>query len=62
MLAQQVKAAGKKLSEETEQQDFIAAHDRLMALAGEIEAWRTQAQAGAVYWIERIKAAAARRG
>jgi ATP-dependent DNA helicase DinG len=51
-LAQQVKAAGKKLSDETEQQDFIAAHDRLLALAGEIELWRTQAQAGTVYWLE----------
>ena len=30
LLARQVKAAGKKLSEESEQQDFIAAHDRLI--------------------------------
>jgi ATP-dependent DNA helicase DinG len=47
-----VKTAGKRLSDETEQQDFLAAHDRLVALAGEIEVWRTQAQAGAVYWVE----------
>jgi ATP-dependent DNA helicase DinG len=52
LLAQQIKAAGKKLSEESEQQDFISAHDRLMGLAGEIEAWRAQAQRGAVYWVE----------
>jgi ATP-dependent DNA helicase DinG len=52
LLAQQVKGAGKKLSEESEQQDFIAAHDRLLALAGEIELWRSQAQAGTVYWLE----------
>ncbi len=52
LLANQVKAAGKKLSEETEQQDFIAAHDRLMVLASELETWRAQAQAGTVYWIE----------
>ncbi|MEX2315708.1 MAG: helicase C-terminal domain-containing protein [Pirellulales bacterium] len=51
-LAQQVKTAGKKLTDETEQQDFIAAHDRLVALAGEIEVWRSQAQAGTVYWLE----------
>jgi ATP-dependent DNA helicase DinG len=52
LLAQQINAAGKKLTDESEQLDFISAHDRLVALAGEIEAWRTQAQAGAVYWIE----------
>jgi ATP-dependent DNA helicase DinG len=51
-LARQVKAAGKKLDNESEQQDFISAHDRLMALAGEIEVWRTQAQVGTVYWLE----------
>src|SRR6476646_4331892 len=52
VLARQVKAAGKKLSEESEQQDFIAAHDRLTALAAELEMWRNQAQKGAVYWLE----------
>jgi ATP-dependent DNA helicase DinG len=51
-LARQLKTAGGKLREESEQQDFIAAHDRLMGLAGEIEMWRMQAQAGAVYWVE----------
>jgi ATP-dependent DNA helicase DinG len=51
-LARQLKAAGGKLREESEQQDFLAAHDRLMGLAGEIEMWRMQAQAGAVYWVE----------
>jgi ATP-dependent DNA helicase DinG len=54
-LAHQVKSAGKRLSEETEQQDFIAAHDRLVALAGEIEVWRTQSQSGAVYWLEAFQ-------
>ena len=51
-LAHQVKAAGKKLSDESEQQDFISAHDRLTVLAAELETWRTQAQAATVYWIE----------
>jgi ATP-dependent DNA helicase DinG len=51
-LAKQVKSAGKKLSDESEQQDFFAAHDRLTALAAEIETWRTQAQEGTVYWLE----------
>jgi len=51
-LARQLKMAGGKLREESEQQDFLAAHDRLLSLAGEIEMWRMQAQAGAVYWVE----------
>lgn len=51
-LARQLKTAGGKLREESEQQDFIAAHERLMGLAGELEMWRMQAQSGAVYWIE----------
>ena len=51
-LARQVKQAGKKLSEESEQQDFLAAHDRLIGLATEIEMWRTQSEKGAVYWLE----------
>jgi ATP-dependent DNA helicase DinG len=52
LLARQVKLAGKKLSEESEQQDFNAAHDRLMVLAGELETWRVQTQKGTVYWSE----------
>jgi len=52
VLAKQLKSAGKKLSDESEQQDFFAAHDRLMSLAGELEAWRTQSQQGTVYWLE----------
>jgi ATP-dependent DNA helicase DinG len=51
-LAEQVKAAGKKLSNESEQLDFMSAHDRLVSLAAEIETWRVQAQAGTVYWLE----------
>jgi ATP-dependent DNA helicase DinG len=52
VLAHLVKSAGKKLSEESEQQDFLAAHDRLVVLASELETWRSQAQQGTVYWIE----------
>ena len=52
ILAKQVKSAGNQFDDEVERQDFTAAHDRLVALVGEIEAWRTQAQDGAVYWIE----------
>jgi ATP-dependent DNA helicase DinG len=52
LLAHQVKDAGKKLSDESEQQDFLAAQDRLAGLAAELEMWRTQAHADAVYWLE----------
>jgi ATP-dependent DNA helicase DinG len=55
LLARQVKLAGKKLSEESEQQDFLAAHDRLMVLANELETWRVQSQKGTVYWLECYK-------
>jgi ATP-dependent DNA helicase DinG len=55
LLARQVKLAGKKLSEESEQQDFLAAHDRLMVLASELETWRIQSQQGTVYWLESYK-------
>jgi ATP-dependent DNA helicase DinG len=51
-LAKQVKLAGKWLRDESEQQDFIAAHDRLMVLAAELETWRAQAQKRTVYWME----------
>jgi ATP-dependent DNA helicase DinG len=51
-LAHRVKAHGQRLSNEGERQDFIAAGDRLVALAGEIEAWRVQQIPGAVYWLD----------
>ena len=52
LLARQVKTAGNELSEDTERQDFVAASDRLTALAGEIEVWRSQSEEGSVYWID----------
>lgn len=52
-LARMLKAAGSALSDEKQQHDFTAAHDRLTALAGEIEAWRRQLLEGSVYWVER---------
>jgi len=55
LLAKQVKVAGKRLSDESEQQDFISAHDRLLVLASDIETWRAQSQKGAVYWLESYK-------
>ncbi|HEX6963902.1 MAG TPA: helicase C-terminal domain-containing protein [Lacipirellula sp.] len=51
-LARGVKQAGDALKEETERQDFTAAHDRLIGLAGELNAWHGQKLPGAVYWVE----------
>jgi ATP-dependent DNA helicase DinG len=51
-LARAVKQAGDAFKQETERQDFTAAHDRLIGLAGELSTWHSQQLAGAVYWIE----------
>jgi ATP-dependent DNA helicase DinG len=51
-LARGVKQAGDAIPDETERQDFTAAHDRLIGLAGELNAWHGQQLPGAVYWIE----------
>jgi ATP-dependent DNA helicase DinG len=51
-LARGVKQAGDAIKEETERQDFTAAHDRLLGLAGELNAWHVQMLPGAVYWVE----------
>lgn len=54
-LAREVKRAAKAVSDETDQQDYIAAHDRLIALAGELNAWHQQRLTDAVYWLEAYK-------
>jgi ATP-dependent DNA helicase DinG len=51
-LARSVKKHGDKLESDAERQDFLSAHDRLLALAGEVEAWRKQDIPEAVYWID----------
>ncbi len=55
ILARQVKGAGNRIEEESDRQDFISAHDRLLALAGEIEAWRMQTAPSTVYWLDRYE-------
>ncbi len=52
VLARKVKRAGDGFDNDVERQDYTAAHDRLVSLAGAIEAWRTQSEEGNVYWIE----------
>lgn len=51
-LAREVKRAGDAQNEESERQDFIASHERLTALAGELNTWHQQKIAAAVYWME----------
>lgn len=54
-LAREVKKVGDAKTEDTERQDYIAAHDRLIALASEVNSWHRQQLAGAVYWVESYK-------
>jgi ATP-dependent DNA helicase DinG len=54
-LAKLVKRHGDSLQEPEERQDFIAAHDRLQALAGQVEEWRKQSLDANVYWVEATR-------
>jgi ATP-dependent DNA helicase DinG len=44
--------AENKVKDESGRKDLASARDRLEIIAGQLEAWRVQAQAGAVYWLE----------
>jgi ATP-dependent DNA helicase DinG len=52
LLATKVKRAGDGIDNEVERQDYSAAHDRLVGLAGAIEAWRVQQDDASVYWVD----------
>ncbi|MEN1679058.1 MAG: helicase C-terminal domain-containing protein [Planctomycetota bacterium] len=52
VLARKVKRVAGAIDNEVERQDYTAAHDRLLGLAGDVEAWRTQTEAASVYWLE----------
>ncbi|MCH2594534.1 MAG: DEAD/DEAH box helicase family protein [Pirellulales bacterium] len=54
-LAREIRRAGDTQSEETERQDFIASHDRLVTLAGELKTWHQQQIDSAVYWLDAYK-------
>jgi len=54
-LARDVKRAGDAQNEETQRQDFISAHDRLTALAGELNTWHRQQIDSAVYWMDSFQ-------
>jgi len=52
VLARKVKRVGDGFDNDLERQDYLAAHDRLVGLAGEVESWRTQSDDSSVYWLE----------
>lgn len=54
-LAREVKRVGSSMKDETDKQDYISAHDRLIALSGELNSWHRQQLAGGVYWVEAYK-------
>ena len=51
-LARLLKDHGAELDDDAPRHNFYSAHDRLAALAGEIEAWRTQSDPSQVYWLD----------
>src|SRR5690606_20858159 len=51
-LARMLKDFGAALDDDSERHDFYSLHDRLAALAGEIELWRTQRDETQVYWLD----------
>ncbi|HET6884145.1 MAG TPA: helicase C-terminal domain-containing protein [Pirellulales bacterium] len=53
-LARQVKKCGERIERSEDKHDFNAAHDRLAALASQLDEWLKQSQAGMVHWIELI--------
>lgn len=51
-LARNVRDHGEDVDDEAERKELVSAHERLTALATEIEIWRQQRIPDAVYWIE----------
>jgi ATP-dependent DNA helicase DinG len=51
-LAAMIRGRSEKIDDDVQRQDFVSAHDRLVSLAGTVEAWRTQQIPESVYWIE----------
>ena len=51
-LARSVRVVADGIDSPEERQDFLAARDRLKALAEQVEDWRSQRMPDAVYWIE----------
>ncbi len=54
-LARMLRDYAERLDDESDQQDVVSSHDRLMALCGDIESWRTQQLTESVYWLESAR-------
>jgi ATP-dependent DNA helicase DinG len=54
-LAKRLRYASQSFTEETDKQDFVAASDRLLSLAGTIASWNQQETGDSVYWLERTE-------
>ncbi len=52
-LARSLKVQADSRKDESERKDFESAHDRLIALAGELRQWLSQNLVGGVFWLER---------
>ncbi len=55
-LAKELQRAAREIESESEKLDFTSAHERLMALAGDVTHWVEQQTEGDVYWIESTSA------
>lgn len=51
-LAKMLRHRSSNIKDEAQRQDFVSAYERLLALAAEIEVWRTHGIPEAVYWVE----------
>jgi len=51
-LSKSLRAAGQKIEDSSQRQDFVSSSDRLKAIADEIEDWRVQSQSDCAYWVE----------
>jgi ATP-dependent DNA helicase DinG len=51
-VAKLVRRLADSQTDDSDKQDLMSAHDRLTALAGELDQWLKQSQPGSVYWVD----------
>ncbi len=54
-LARMLSQHGEQITDVSKQKDYFAARDRLVALAGDMEAWCRQNMEDGVYWLEQVR-------
>ncbi len=54
-LAKMLREHADELEDETQKKDYYSAHDRLVAIAGDIASWLKQDMAGCAYWMEATR-------